>query len=485
MDRNGNNRHVQVDSHKLEQRMRRRPSVDDLMNRGVLWAKPEQDITHEMSAKDLRRRRMSRKLDEKLSQRPQLRDLILKGILKDYHDQFRSQVQQDKKAVEHMHIGNHEKRDISNMFDDLLHLHSENVNELNEEVVGMKNDLDGINKDSENRERALNRALDDKEIGIRHLESRIKEMEHEKKEMEMEYEDKLAELQEKHEEEFEREKKYHEQHLKTHADINKTVDMSRQNFDTYLQQIINVQKQVRDSLPQEYQQSSNNMINYLNQLTVLHRQEMSQQKESIQSEYNQQVLNNRQIQDDQIRMIVERFEKSKKESEKDINKLKSDKKAMMQVVNKKMQELKYMHAKELEKERRIASVLSTNLQEAQLVFAKDVENLRAQLAMAQNQQQYQQMNNNNNNNQNGNMNNRNMNRNNNRNNRNNNNNNNNMMNDMDEKDNEIEALRNQLQFLQTQNKEVLMQNVALKNSKKNLEKQVISLSRTLTRTLKG
>ena len=80
--------------------------------------------------------------------------------------------------------------------------------------------------------------------------------------------------------------------------IDKSFDMSRQNLDQHLQQIINVQKQVRDSLLPEYQQSSNHMINYLNLLTVLHGHEMEQQKESIQNEYNQQVLNNRQIQDD-------------------------------------------------------------------------------------------------------------------------------------------------------------------------------------------
>jgi len=120
---------------------------------------------------------------------------------------------------------------------------------------------------------------------------------------------------------------------------------------------------------------------------------------------------------------------------------------MINVVNKKIQDLQYLHCEELKKERIIAKALSDELKEQSEVFMKDIQRLKDERnnnvkPITLNEQQI-----------------------------------------ILDKDKEINDLKMKLEQMQRQQKEILLQNEALMKSKRTLEQQVMVLSDRIVQTV--
>merc|ERR1712129_17472 len=132
-------------------------------------------------------------------------------------------------------------------------------------------------------------------------------------------------------------------------------------------------------------------------------------------------------------LVAQQFESKMRKQSEQIRKLKQQKKEMVTLVNDKMMDLKFIHQQELQKERHIANVLASN-------HTKQVESLKERLRENGSRGSYRH------------------------------------------EDEEKAEMRREMEQLKKMLSQSMMENRALKQSKKSLENMVVKLSSDIVQT---
>jgi len=224
------------------------------------------------------------------------------------------------------------------------------------------------------------------------------------------------------------------------------------DFDNQCQIHLEHLKQISNALDQSSLRSNSQSVlqtafTQVNQLQRLHHLALDQQRKDFSQNYQTQFQNLQKSQTEQMETILQQAELRNQQQSIEIKKLKKDKREMINVVNKKIQDLQYLHCEELKKERIIAKALSDELKEQSEVFMKDIQRLKDERnnnvkPITLNEQQI-----------------------------------------ILDKDKEINDLKMKLEQMQRQQKEILLQNEALMKSKRTLEQQVMVLSDRIVQTV--
>jgi len=145
------------------------------------------------------------------------------------------------------------------------------------------------------------------------------------------------------------------------------------DFDNYCQTHLEHLKKMGDILEQTPLRSNSHSIlqrasSQVDQLQRLHHSTLDTQKKEISQNYQIQLQNLQQTQTRQMETILQQSELRNKQQASEIDKLKKDKKEMISIVQKKLQDAQYLHREELKKERTITKALSDELKEEREIF---------------------------------------------------------------------------------------------------------------------
>jgi len=181
----------------------------------------------------------------------------------------------------------------------------------------------------------------------------------------------------------------------------------------------------------------NNVVQQTTQLNVVHNNQIERQKKELTNAFQTQMNIRKEVHDEECAKLKEHYDNLINSKNVEIERLKQQKRDMVQIVEKKLHNLQYTHEKEMEKERNIVAMLQQNLQEQKDVFVEQMSDRRVQSESLPKEKQRD--------------------------------------NRTSEKE-ENAQLKIQLQNLSQVNRQIVAENEKLKKAKNNLEEQIMNLS---------
>ncbi|ETO05048.1 hypothetical protein RFI_32347, partial [Reticulomyxa filosa] len=351
----------------------RRPSVTDLMGKNILWNDPA-DIQSQINERLLHRSRTSEILDRRLSERPDITSLVERGIIIDINDSFGAEAGAAMQRVHMMGLGERERRAFSSIITDLLTQHNITVQEMNQRhIERMKEQRklhDEAYRDARSREKKLRNELDNRSRLIAHNKGQIEKFNKEKKELQQEMTEEIKKMKDDYEEQI----RILQESMRIPISTSASNTQQIGEFKQYLQGLLQTLQQLKQGVTRfndgNCASLANTALYQAEQLSAVHNHHLENQKKELTDTFQVQMNGRKEIHDEEFVKLQEHFDNVLNAKALEIEKLRQQKKEISQMVEKKLQNLQYVHEKEIEKERNIIAMLQQNLKDQKEAFVK-------------------------------------------------------------------------------------------------------------------
>lgn len=339
-------------------------------------------------------RRASQILQGQLADRPTKTYLIDRHILLAENQEFNQKVHQLKEYVRRLpKVSNHQMQElllkIDDIYNDYLFMYAHMTDQLSE----YKQTLDQFTQDVDSRELQMKHELESKQRVLLHLQGLVEHQKQMMQIMKQEHNESVQRLSDQYEEKIERERIF--KNLEASNANKKRIALATSSSDSdFEQQILGhkayLKKIISALQPQlanvsNWSEMSQQLLAQVSRVHSVHKLQLKQEREKMRAEFQYEMKEKNEASGAKLEMIAEQFEKKIENQMQQILHLKSQKREMVRIVNEKMQDLKFLHQKELVKERRVAKIMTINNRgfEDKVDESGLVANLKRELQMMQ------------------------------------------------------------------------------------------------------
>merc|ERR1712087_267750 len=309
------------------------------------------------------------------------------------------------------------------------------ISRLNQQIIEFKQTLNQFEDDVQARSQRWRLDFEDQQRGLLHMQGINEQLKADETALRKEHEEQLQALRQEHREKADQREVM--ERMKSGSNRTELAQRIKQRLDyaaqlaTYLQSELQKAYRAQSQQPNgqsQLQQRQHNLAQHM-QTFAQNMDEAARLAMAATSSSTSSADAQREDRD----LVAQQFESKIRKQSEQIRKLKQQKKEMVTLVNDKMMDLKFIHQQELQKERHIANVLASNHQ-------KQVESLKERLRQNGGRAAYRH------------------------------------------DDEEKAEMRREMEQLKKMLSQSMMENRALKKSKKSLENMVVKLSSDIVQT---